>query len=144
MITGGISNERYVETIGVIADLVAIDTFCRGVGLEAWPLPEPQGGEPSRVRPPAEPDIAWVPTLNPDHAQGTEFENLYAGRPTVAHIYQAMSLVPTEVTGFFDLVVAQYLPPQAMRDFEHEFRAINHAQIELVAGRVSAINQCVY
>jgi len=36
------------------------------------------------------------------------------------------------------------LPPQAMTDFDNEYRAINHAQIELVAGRVSAINQCVY
>ncbi|MBT3534065.1 MAG: hypothetical protein HN478_09305, partial [Rhodospirillaceae bacterium] len=69
---------------------------------------------------------------------------LYAGRPTAAHIYQAMSLVPASVKGFFDLVVNQYLPPQAMTDFDNEYRAINHAQIELVAGRVSAINQCVY
>ena len=59
-------------------------------------------------------------------------------------IYQAMSLVPAAVKGFFDLVVNQYLPPQAMRDFDNEYRAINHAQIELVAGRVSALNQCVY
>jgi hypothetical protein len=55
-----------------------------------------------------------------------------------------MSLVPAEVKGFFDLVTAQYLAPEMMRDFGNEFRAINHAQIELVAGRVSAINQCVY
>jgi hypothetical protein len=144
LIAAGISNERYVESIGVIADVVAIDTFCRGLGIAAWPLPQAQAGEPARVRPPAEPDIAWVPTLSPDHALGTEFEDLYAGRTTAAHIYQAMSLVPSEVTGFFDLVTAQYLPPAAMRDFDNEFRAINHAQIELVAGRVSAINQCVY
>ena len=58
--------------------------------------------------------------------------------------YQAMSLVPNSVKSFFDLVVNQYLPPQAMADFENEYRAINHAQIELVAGRVSALNQCVY
>ena len=144
LIAGGISNERYVETIGVIADTVAIDTFCRGLGMAPWPLPDAQGGEPARVRPPAEPDIAWVPTLSPDHALGTEFEDMYAGRPTAAHIYQAMSLVPNEVKGFFDLVTTQYLPPAAMRDFDNEFRAINHAQIELVAGRVSANNSCVY
>lgn len=144
LIAGGISNERYVETIGVIAEVVAIDTFCRGLGIAPWPLPQAQAGEPARVRPPAEPDIAWVPTLSPDHALGTEFEDLYAGRPTAAHIFQAMSLVPDEVTGFFDLVTAQYLPPAAMRDYDHEFRAISHAQIELLAGRVSAINGCVY
>ena len=31
-----------------------------------------------------------------------------------------------------------------MRDFGREYRAITHAQIELLAGRISAINQCVY
>jgi hypothetical protein len=33
---------------------------------------------------------------------------------------------------------------EQMFDFDNEIRAISHAQIELVAGRVSAINQCVY
>ncbi len=31
-----------------------------------------------------------------------------------------------------------------MRDFATEYRAISHAQIELVAGRVSSLNGCVY
>jgi AhpD family alkylhydroperoxidase len=31
-----------------------------------------------------------------------------------------------------------------MRDFDNEYQAIYHAQIELVASRVSALNQCVY
>jgi hypothetical protein len=144
LIADGISQERYVETVGVIADTVAIDTFCRGLGVPLWPLPQAEAGQPTSVRPPAELDIAWVPTLSPDHALGTEFEELYDGRPQAAHIYQAMSLVPEEVKGFFDLVVHQYIPGEAMRDFENEYRAIDHAQIELVAGRVSALNQCVY
>ncbi len=144
LIANGISQERYVETVGVIADTVAVDTFCRGLGIPLWNLPAAAAGEPSRQRPPAELDIAWVPTLHPEDAPGTEFEDLYNGRPQAAHIYQAMSLVPAEVKGFFEIVVAQYLPPQAMRDFDNEYRAIDHAQIELVAGRVSALNQCIY
>ena len=52
--------------------------------------------------------------------------------------------MPAAVKGFFDLVANQYLPPQAMRDFDNEYRAISHPQIELVAGRISAQNQCVY
>jgi len=38
----------------------------------------------------------------------------------------------------------QYLGGLAMRDFAREYRAISHAQIELVAARVSAINGCEY
>jgi len=52
--------------------------------------------------------------------------------------------VPDEARSFFDIVAHQYLPGPAMRDFEKEYRAISHAQIELLAGRISAINQCTY
>ena len=62
----------------------------------------------------------------------------------MAYIVQAMSLVPAEVKGFFDICAQQYQTGAQMYDFENEFRAISHAQIELVAGRVSALNQCVY
>jgi hypothetical protein len=57
---------------------------------------------------------------------------------------KAMSLVPDEVRSFFDLVENQYLPGAVMRDFSHEYRAITHAQIELLAARVSALNRCLY
>ena len=55
-----------------------------------------------------------------------------------------MSLVPAEVRSFFDLVTHQYLPGEVMRDFSREYRAISHAQIELLAARVSALNRCLY
>ena len=55
-----------------------------------------------------------------------------------------MSLVPDEAKSFFDLVSHQYQGPLEMRDFAREYRAINHAQIELLAARVSALNQCLY
>jgi AhpD family alkylhydroperoxidase len=31
-----------------------------------------------------------------------------------------------------------------MMDFGHNYRSISRAQIELVAGRVSALNECFY
>ncbi len=138
----GVSDTEYVETLGVVAHLVAIDTFARGIDIEAPPLPEPVDGEPSRVRPQgAKAGAAWVPWIAPEDVTAAEAD-LYGGRP--AHIRWAMSLVPDEVRGFFDLVQHQYLAGEHMRDFSREFRAITHAQIELVAARVSALNQCVY
>jgi len=42
------------------------------------------------------------------------------------------------------LVAHQYLPGDVMREFSREYRAISHAQIELLAARVSALNRCLY
>jgi hypothetical protein len=139
----GVSDGEYVETVGVVASTVAIDTFARGLGIAPLPLPEPVAGEPSRYRPPgARPGRAWVPMIAPRDAAGAEAD-LYAGMRG-AHIQQALTLVPNEMLGFFDIAHAQYLSSAQMRDFDTEYRAISHAQIELVAGRVSAVNQCVY
>lgn len=139
----GLSDGEYVEIIGVLANVVAMDTFARGIGVEPLPLPEPEDGAPSHYRPAgAKPGPAWVPWIAPEDVGDAEAD-LYAGR-SAAHIRRALSLVPDEVRGFFDLVEAQYLPGPAMRDFDREFRAIDHTQIELIAGRVSALNGCVY
>ena len=59
-------------------------------------------------------------------------------------IHRALSLVPAEVTGFFDLDTVHYLPDAVLRDYGNEYRALTHAQIEFLAARVSAINQCFY
>jgi hypothetical protein len=99
---------------------------------------------PSRYRPAgAKPGGAWVPWLEPEDLSEAE-AGLYPAGRSAANIMKAMSLVPEEVRSFFDLVSHQYMPPLAMRDFSREYRAISHAQIELLAARVSALNQCLY
>ena len=64
--------------------------------------------------------------------------------PVVGNIRRALSLVPEEAHAWFQLVETQYLPGKWMRDFANEYRAITHAQIELIAARVSVLNQCFY
>jgi hypothetical protein len=144
VLSRGLSEEQYVEIVGIVANVVAIDTFARGLGLDPLPLPPLEPGLPSRRRPAgARKGGAWVAWLEPA-ALGAAEAGLYpAGRPA-ANIMKAMSLVPDEVRSFFDLVAHQYLPGPAMRDFSREYRAISHAQIELLAARASALNQCLY
>jgi len=143
-IAGGISEEEYVEIVGVIAHIVALDTMAAGLGLTPVPLPEAEPGEPLRRRPVgAKPGPAWVSWIEPGDAGHAEADLYPTNRPA-ANIMKAMSLVPEEVRGFFDLVSHQYLSGSEMRDFSREFRAISHAQIELLAARVSALNQCLY
>ena len=144
VIAAGLSEERYIETVSIVAHLVAIDTMARGLGIDALPLPEPKPGLPSHCRPAgAKPGGAWVAWLEPADLTEQETGIYPAGRPA-ANIMKAMSLVPDEVKSFFDVVSHQYQGPLQMRDFSREYRAISHAQIELLAARVSALNQCLY
>ena len=140
---GALGEERYVELIGVVATVVALGTFDRVLGRPQRRLPEPIAGEPSRYRPAgARRDLAWVATLAPDLAANED------PNPFQLHgdknIHRALSLVPQAVVDFFDLDVELYLKDHEIRDFGREFRAISHAQIELIAGRTSALNRCHY
>lgn len=142
-LASGISDGEYVETVGVIATILAVDGFTRAIGLPDFALPNPVSGEPSRHRPVgAKTDDAWVPRVAPEDVTEAE-TGLYDGLGG-ANIHRALSLVPAEVKGFFDIDTAQYLPDAALRDFGTEYRDLTHAQIEFLAARVSAINQCVY
>ena len=139
----GVQDTRYVETVGVTAVTVSMDTFARSMGLPPRRLPEPQAGEPSGYRPAsARMEEAWVPLIVAGEESGAEAD-IYKGSRG-AYILMALTLVPEAKRTFFNLVETQYLPGRWMREFEVEHRAISHAQIEFLAARISALNQCVY
>ena len=145
LIDAGLTPEKYVEALGCMATTIAVDTFCQGIGIDIWPLPEAHPGEPTLIRPPAEVGMAWVPTLTRDLADGTAFEWIYGARKRVTNIYQAMTLVPEEVRGFFgEMVDAHYMPSQWTGDPDDLPHAITIPQIEAVATRVSSLNGCFY
>lgn len=134
---------EYVEIIGVIAVLTGLDKLHQALGLPLRDLPPPVPGEPGRHRPAgAKRNLAYVATLAPEDV-GPEDPNPYPLHGD-KNIHRGVSLVPQEVFNFFDLDVELYLKDHEIRDFEHDFRAISHAQIELIAGRTSALNGCYY
>ena len=140
----GVSDAAYVELVGVVVTVLSIDRFHRGIGagLEALPAPEP--GEPSRYRPPgAKPSAAFVPMISGRGAVGAEAD-LYHGLPSAPNVLAALSLVPDEVRQLHDLSSAHYLPTREIMRFDTRLRAISRSQIELLAGRVSALNECFY
>ncbi len=139
----GVSEEQYVEAVGVIAVIVALDTLNVSLGIPQRALPPPRTGAPTRQRPSGvNRDLAWVGTLEPEAVGAGETD------PFKVHgtknIHRALSLVPQEVFNFFDLDVELYLKDHEIRDFTREYRALSHAQMELLAGRVSALNGCYY
>jgi len=142
----GVSEGHYVEAVSVTASTVAMDTFCRGIGESLRPLPSPAPGEPTRRRPTgARGGEAWVPMLLPGDL-GSDDADLYGGLRYAPNILRALSLVPDEVRGMQSLAPAHYLPFARVGDpgYTPPGRAITRAQMELVAARVSALNQCFY
>jgi hypothetical protein len=143
LLAAGLSEGHYVEILGTLVALVSIDSFCRGIGMPLHPLPEPQEGEPSYYCPPgAQHEDAWVAMIAAEDATGKEAD-LYDGQ-SVGNVIRAMSLVPDEVRTLKDLSTAHYLPMGSVRNPEATAGTLNRMQIELIAGRVSALRQCFY
>ena len=123
----GLSASQYVELIGIVSQLTAVDTFHRALELELEPLPEAADGEPSRQPPEAPATItkAWVPMVGP---------------PTIP---TSLSAVPAEMAALEALHGPMYLTYEEMSD-PAVTHGLTRAQTELVASRTSAINECFF
>lgn len=123
LIDMGLPQEAYVEIASVVASSVIVDTFSQGLGLDMPPLPAATPGEPSFE---ASTDVvdagAWVPIA----------------REGSANILRSLGLVPSALKLFFDTFrPCYYMRPGARF-------ALDVPQVELVAARVSAVNECFY
>jgi hypothetical protein len=123
-----IGDGHYVELISIIAVVVMVDVFAEAVGVDKAPLPEPEAGEPTRVRPDGLGDIgAHVPALEPFPA---------------ANVARALSLVPDANRLFRTVSVPGYSAP-GFESLQWD-TPLSRPQVELVASRVAAINECFY
>ena len=140
----GFSEEQYVELASIVVNVFSIDEFNRALGLSVEPLPEPVAGEPDNYRPElTDRATGFVSMITPEGAQGKEADLWEAGR--TANVLRALSLVPDGVRSWMKIADQQYLSMKGMMNFSGpNGRAINRMQIELVAGRVSSINECFY
>lgn len=131
-VTAEIGQPAYIEMVSVVNTSVIIDTLHAALDQPLAELPEPRPGEPTSA--PAGDvldDGAWVPiTRAPRDMSDT-------GLPAVPNIFRAMGLVPDAVALFF----GAFRPHYALKDIQ---LSISQAQAELVASRVSAMNECFY
>jgi hypothetical protein len=95
--------------------------------MDLEPLPESLPGEPTQQRPKSSVTVtnAWVPM---------------AGPPMIP---TSLSAVPAEMTALEALHGSAYLTYEQMQDPAYT-RGLTRAQMELVAARTSAINECFY
>ena len=124
-----LGDAAYVELCAVVVCVTAIDAFAEALGVAPEPLPEPQPGQPDGQRPDGLAQAgAFVPM-----SEGWQGPNV--GR--------ALSLAPADNLTFFGLVGSMY----AFSNFAElvwDDQALSRPQVELVAARVSAINECFY
>ncbi len=141
----GHSDEAYVEALGVTVLVISIDEVHHAMGFPVEPRPGPAPGEPSRYRPRGLVEgEAWVPMLDPKQADQRDREVVAVGPGgRSANVIRALSLVPEQVRAWKDLSAAQYLSSERMMGFETG-RVLDRSQMELVAGRVSSLNECFY
>lgn len=139
------TDAHYVEMLGVVVAVISIDNFQLGMGLSPEPLPTPFDGEPSHRRPAnAKSHGAWIPTVIPPDVD-PEDADIYGGMEQTGNVLAAMSLVPDAVRLLNILGEAQYLAPADVTNpGTNGGRALSRPQIEFVAGRVSAHNECFY
>lgn len=141
---GTLTRAQHAELVGVVTLTVSMDVLRIALGQPLDTIPDPEPGEPSRYEPPGlAMEDAWVPMIRTENL-GPDEKDLYG--PT-GNVIRAMSSVPNEVRALKALASHQYLSIEQMADYvggERVGRAIDRAQMELVAGRVSALHECFY
>ena len=142
LLAAGVSEEVYVEIVSIVCIVMVVDTFRRSLDLAPFDLPEPVAGAPTGYRAPgARRHDAWISLVQPEDVVESDGD-LYG--PVASPVVKAFSLVPQAKRDYWDLAEVHYLPGSEMTNFATDVRAIDRMQMELVAGRVSALHQCVY
>lgn len=129
MIVDRIGDAAYAELCSVVCQVVAIDHFRAALGVAPAPFPDPQSGEPSRVRPHGMADVGG-------HIEMTE-------RHLGPNIGRSLSLAGDDHTRWFTLVFAMYAG-EGFAEMVWDHRALARPQVELIAARTSALNECFY
>ena len=132
VIDSGVSPETYIEIVGLVATSIVVDSFGAALGAELAEPPLVKSGEAIMERNLGVIDAgAWLPMLD------LEQEDTDLGIPTAPNIYRAMGLVPDAIGHFFGVMRSQY----SLTEYEI---TLGRAQIELLASRVSSLNQYFY
>jgi hypothetical protein len=144
---GVLSEECYVELVSVAVQSNALDVFAQAIGAESPEIPAEAPGAPTKQRPAsARIEGAWVPQIPSGDAGGEDWKALYGEREGVPQIGRALSLVPAEVDALNAISTSHYMAIDHVIDpsYTEPGRSLDRLQMELVASRVSALNECFY
>ena len=120
--------------VSIVTTVAARTHFCRNIGAELPPLPEPRPGAPTGAVPDelVQPRYNWVPVAAP--------------ADQMAAVVQAYTAVPGEFENLWRMSDAQYMPAGEMADpgWSRREGGLSRPQTELVAARVAQLRECFY
>jgi len=120
----------YAELVSIVAAVSAIDAFCEALGRTHEPLPSPNGGSCHAAQAEGASDIGgYLPMVDP-----------WEG-PNVS---RALSLVPSANQLFMNNVRSMYGGNGGGFNDMMWDGPLSRPQAELLAARVSSINECFY
>ncbi len=124
-----IGDAAYAELCAIVAQVAAIDQLCHALGVELAEFPAAVSGVPSRVRPEGMGDAGGHIEMTAD------FEG-----PNVA---RSLSLAAEDHLRWRALVLSMY-SRDGFFNMVWTDRALTRPQVELLAARTSALNECFY
>ncbi|MGA9595779.1 MAG: hypothetical protein WBV06_06465 [Acidimicrobiia bacterium] len=123
-----VGEPAYVELVGLVARVVAVDTFSRLVGVAPEPFPDPVPGAPVAVAP------AGLPKRGKTWVSMTDL-------PVPPNV---LSLVPPAQAATNVTAETLYMTGAQMEDPDTTIDDLHRTQIEIVASTVSHANNCFY
>jgi len=129
LISERIGDAAYAELSAIVAQVAAIDQLCHSLGTALAPCPAPSSGQPSRERPDGMGDVGGHIHMSLHH-EG-------------ANVARSLSLAAEDHDRWRGLVLSMY-SRDAFLEMVWTDRALTRPQVELLAARTSALNQCFY
>lgn len=124
-----IGDAAYAEIASVVSQIVCIDHNAAALGLDFRDLPAAEPGEPHGHRPQGMADVGG-------HIQMTEVSD-------GPNVRRSLSLAGADHERWMMLVFAMYSGTK-FGEMIWEDRALSRPQVELLAARTSALNECFY
>ena len=125
-----LSAGAYAELVSIVAAVSAIDAFCEALGRTHEPLPEPHGGSCHPAQAESAIDIGgYLPMVDPWEGP---------------NVPRALSLVPSANQLFMNNVRSMYGGNGGGFNDMVWDGPLSRPQAELLAARVSSINECFY
>lgn len=129
VLANGVEPSTYVEVVGVVSMANALEHLCNAVGSFAPPLLTPNDGPTGGSTVSGRISSHWVPTIESD----------------LPNVRTALSVSPGEMAMQGNVLDAFYVPGGALAlDLDAKVWSLERTQLELVAARVSTLNECFY